>query len=61
MMEFVETTFILYDSYQFISLVIPRVSDMCTDETCPEMTAGHHYSYVWTDFSGGNPTPVRLL
>lgn len=57
-MEFVETTHMLYESYYLILYLIIRVSDMCTDETCPEMTAGPHYSYVWTDFNGSNPTAV---
>lgn len=34
---------------------------MCTDESCPEMTAGRNYSYVWTDFNGSNPTPVLFI
>ncbi|KAM7459158.1 hypothetical protein BLSTO_00062 [Blastocystis sp. subtype 1] len=48
MMNFVEITSMLYDS----------VSDMCTKESCPEMSAGPHYSYYWTDFNGSNPVPM---
>lgn len=34
------------------------VSDVCTAKECPEMTAGPHYTYLWTDFHGSDPIPV---
>ena len=48
LMDFVETTSILYDS----------IVDVCTPEVCPEMAAGSHYSYYWTDFNGSDPVPM---
>lgn len=41
-----------------VYFLMHRVSDMCTKESCPEMSAGPHYSYYWTDFNGSNPVPV---
>ena len=35
----------------------PSVSSVCK---CPEMTAGPHYTYFWTDFNGSSPTPVGM-
>ncbi|KNB46478.1 kinase activator [Blastocystis sp. subtype 4] len=32
-----------------------RVCDVCQ---CPEMTAGPHYTYFWTDLNGSNPVPM---
>ena len=60
-MSFVETTSMLYDSYDWRSILIRSVADMCTEETCPEMSAGAHYSYYWTDFNGSNPVPVGVF
>lgn len=34
-----------------------RVCDVCQ---CPEMTAGPHYTYFWTDLNGSNPVPVGI-
>ena len=36
------------------------VIDVCTPEACPEMAAGPHYSYYWTDFNGSSPVQVVL-
>ena len=59
MMSFVEITSMLYDSLFRNVVLMHRVSDMCTKESCPEMSAGPHYSYYWTDFNGSNPVPVE--
>lgn len=59
-MDFVETTSILYDSLLSISEIRHRIVDVCTPEVCPEMAAGSHYSYYWTDFNGSDPVPVAV-
>lgn len=61
-MDFVETTNLLYDSYfsSYISEIF-RVVDVCTPEACPEMAAGPHYSYYWTDFNGSSPVQVACF
>lgn len=61
-MDFVETTNLLYDSYLLYSLFDSfSVVDVCTPEACPEMAAGPHYSYYWTDFNGSSPVQVVSL
>ena len=35
-----------------------RVSDFCNPRTCPEMTAGPHYTYLWTDQYTREPVSV---
>ncbi|CBK25379.2 uncharacterized protein [Blastocystis hominis] len=58
-MDFVETTNLLYDSYLLHSLFDSfSVVDVCTPEACPEMAAGPHYSYYWTDFNGSSPVQM---
>ncbi|KAK8808863.1 hypothetical protein WA538_002232 [Blastocystis sp. DL] len=43
----------IYDKAQFFTeecqLLWESVSDFCNPRTCPEMTAGPHYTYLWTD------------
>ena len=56
MMNFVEITSMT--RWFEVYFLMHRVSDMCTKESCPEMSAGPHYSYYWTDFNGSNPVPV---
>ena len=45
----------LVDFVQEITLLYDSISDECTSATCPEMTAGPHYTYLWTDAHGSNP------
>ena len=59
LMDFVETTNLLYDSYPLHFIFdLFSVVDVCTPEACPEMAAGPHYSYYWTDFNGSSPVQV---
>lgn len=37
------------DFFNEISLLYGMVSDFCTQETCPVMTAGSDYEYLWAD------------
>lgn len=39
---------------------ISRIAEECTRSSCPEMTAGPHYTYLWTDGRSSNPVSVRL-
>jgi len=34
------------------------LSDICTDETCPYMTAGRQFTYTWSDDDGTPPIPL---
>lgn len=38
-----------------------RISDSCNPQTCPEMTAGPHYTYLWTDENHHNSISVCLF
>ena len=58
---FVQEITLLYDSCRFISFLTRRIADECTNKTCPEMTAGPHYTYLWTDSKGSTPVNVRLI
>ena len=40
--------------------VISRIAEECTRSSSPEMTAGPHYTYLWTDSRGRKPVSVRL-
>jgi MOB kinase activator 1 len=37
------------DFYNEISLLYGTISDFCTPETCPTMSAGTKYEYLWAD------------
>ena len=37
------------------------ISDNCTIDTCPEMTAGPHYTYLWTDDRKQDPISVSVV
>ena len=37
------------------------IAEECTRSSCPEMTAGPHYTYLWTDSRGSNPVSVSPL
>ena len=57
---FVQEITLLYDSLSFSLLLTCRIADECTSKNCPEMTAGPHYTYLWTDSKGSTPVNVRL-
>ena len=58
---FVQEISLLYDSYDCQRIFDCRISDECTSQSCPEMTAGPHYAYLWTDFKGSSPIEVQLV
>lgn len=58
LVDFVQEITLLYDSYVFGFSLTSSISDECTSTTCPEMTAGPHYTYLWTDAHGSNPINV---
>lgn len=37
------------DFYNDLSLLYGTISDLCTAETCPVMSAGSKYTYLWAD------------
>ena len=37
--------------FKEISLLFGCLSEFCTQATCPTMTAGHRYEYLWADNS----------
>ncbi|KAK8822690.1 hypothetical protein WA556_001584 [Blastocystis sp. ATCC 50177/Nand II] len=39
-------------------LLFESINDSCTPSSCPEMTAGPHYTYLWTDAM--HPTPISI-
>lgn len=45
----------------FIDISLFRIADECTSSRCPEMTAGPHYTYLWTDSHGSNPVEVFYI
>lgn len=57
---FVQEITLLYDSSCFILFLTCRIADECTSKNCPEMTAGPHYTYLWTDSKGSTPVSVRM-
>ena len=64
---FIRTSYILFRilPYSMIRTKLPiyfifRIADECTRSSCPEMTAGPHYTYLWTDARGGNPVSVSV-
>ena len=58
---FVQEISLLYDSYGDTCIFDCSISDECTSQTCPEMTAGPHYTYLWTDSKGSSPIEVQLV
>ncbi|TYZ60625.1 hypothetical protein PybrP1_004882 [[Pythium] brassicae (nom. inval.)] len=47
------------DFFNEISLLFGTVSEFCTAETCPQMTAGPCYTYLWAD-GAQQVTPIGL-
>lgn len=39
----------LVDFFNELSLLWGVITDVCTDESCPKMTAGSKYEYLWID------------
>lgn len=37
------------DFFNRINLIYGIVTDYCTDESCPRMSGGHKYEYLWAD------------
>ena len=58
---YLEECRLLFESYSLRSCLTRRISDHCTPQTCPEMTAGPHYTYLWTDEMHRDPISVSLL
>lgn len=46
------------DFFNEISLLFGTISEFCTTECCPQMTAGPCYTYLWAD--GAQLTPIAL-
>ncbi|RHY31308.1 hypothetical protein DYB32_003606 [Aphanomyces invadans] len=44
-----------HDFFNEVSLLYGTISELCTATTCPEMTAGPCYTYLWADDHGGSP------
>mmetsp|Transcript_62811 Transcript_62811/g.187289 ORF Transcript_62811/g.187289 Transcript_62811/m.187289 type:complete len:259 (-) Transcript_62811:8-784(-) len=44
--------------YEEVCLVVSLLEDMCSEESCPCMTAGKHMTYSWADER--NPKPVSV-
>ena len=58
---FVKEITLLYDSYCILDYFLSfSIADECTSSTCPEMTAGPHYTYLWTDSRGSGPISVFI-
>lgn len=47
------------DFYNQINLIYALLSEFCTAETCPSMTAGDTFEYYWADESG-SAEPVKV-
>eukprot|EP01105_Mastigella_eilhardi_P020517 TRINITY_DN4899_c0_g1_i1.p1 TRINITY_DN4899_c0_g1~~TRINITY_DN4899_c0_g1_i1.p1 ORF type:complete len:225 (+),score=70.84 TRINITY_DN4899_c0_g1_i1:35-709(+) len=45
--EFVTTNIVFF--FNSVNLLFDSVSDFCTPETCPVMSAGPEYKYLWAD------------
>ncbi|RHY15679.1 hypothetical protein DYB30_002780 [Aphanomyces astaci] len=45
------------DFFNEVSLLYGTISELCTPATCPEMSAGPCYTYLWADDNGGTPAP----
>lgn len=49
------------DFFNRINLIYGTVCDFCTEESCPKMSGGNQYEYVWQDNNNANfkkPTQV---
>lgn len=46
------------DFYDQLNLLSGTVTQFCTEEICPQMTAGPGFRYLWRDDSGMEPVPV---
>ncbi|OQR97112.1 hypothetical protein THRCLA_07094 [Thraustotheca clavata] len=43
------------DFFNEVSLLYGTISELCTTTSCPQMSAGPCYTYLWADESGANP------
>ncbi|RWS12401.1 MOB kinase activator-like 3, partial [Dinothrombium tinctorium] len=48
------------DFFNRINLIYGTVSDSCTEETCPRMSGGPKYEYLWADGSSKYKKPTPL-
>ena len=55
--NYITLWFVLNSWIFFLSF---SIADECTSSTCPEMTAGPHYTYLWTDSRGSDPISVFI-
>mgnify|MGYP001033000515 FL=1 len=58
---YLEECQLLWESFWCHILVIYRISDFCNPYTCPEMAAGPHYTYLWTDEHQRDPISVQTM
>ena len=47
------------DFYDQLSMLYATITEFCTPESCPVMTAGQGYKYLWSD-STNYPRPVEV-
>ncbi|OHT13955.1 MOB kinase activator-like 1 [Tritrichomonas foetus] len=47
----------VFDFHRQVSMLFSTISEFCTSENCPRMTAGSGFKYLWSD---GVPTPVEM-
>ncbi|ORX68376.1 putative MOB1 protein [Linderina pennispora] len=53
----------IVDFYNHVNMLYMAVSHHCTDETCPKMSAGEKYTYLWKDngqYRESSQVPAQL-
>ena len=55
---YLEECRLLFESSLHVLEMTRSINDSCTPSSCPEMTAGPHYTYLWTDAM--HPTPISV-
>ncbi len=48
------------DFFNTLSLLYGAVAEFCTSSTCPSMTAGPRYEYLWAPPGAPHPKPARV-
>ena len=46
---FIFLFFLAFDFFRQIDMLYGTLTDYCTDESCPLMSAGPKYTYLWAD------------
>lgn len=47
----------VFDFHRQVSMLFSTISEYCTCKTCPKMTAGSGYQYLWSE---GIPSPIDM-